>query len=149
MQRHSIMVSDVHDPHTIMPFYSQEHEYSCAAAPIMRGGKVAGALIVSCRATHFFTEEKLILLERYADLIQMAFYDADFFDASRIELAILPDWKTQNTYFSSFRQRVSDEYKQSLPGQSMQELTTIETRVRQALEKELIQLGMLSKNPSS
>ena len=120
MQRHSIMVSDVHDPHIAVPFYSQEHEHSCAAAPIMREGKVAGALIVSCRATHFFTEEKLTLLERYADLIRMAFYDADFFDYSRIELAMLPDWKTQNTYFSSFRQRVNDEYTRSLPEQSMQ-----------------------------
>jgi transcriptional regulator with GAF, ATPase, and Fis domain len=134
-----MMIPDGEDS-SLIPSHTSEVQ-SCAAVPIMREGKVAGALLVSCRAANFFTEEKLTLLERYADLIRLAFSDEAFVDCSMIELALMPEQSTQKTAFSSFRQRVNDEYRRSVQGESLEHLNLIEARVRQAIETELLHLA--------
>ena len=137
MNRHSIMIPDLRDSHLIFPLYCQEHEQSCAAVPIMREGKVAGALVVSCCDNNFFDSERLALLERYSDLIHLAFFDQEFYPSSSIELALMPDLSTQKTHFNAFRSRVNDEYEQAVKRQPELNLASIEARIRQALEIEL------------
>jgi GAF domain-containing protein len=145
MQRHGIMVPDLSKSDIIAPVHWMEYEMSCAAYPILREGCIAGALIVSCCVPDFFTQEKLILIEKYADLIRLAFYDQEFYPASSIDLGLMPSWKVQQQYFCSFRQRVNDEYKRSIrEGQPLQELAQVEERVRETLEGELLQLASLS-----
>lgn len=143
MQRHSMLIPDTRDPGTALPLNSQEHERSCAAVPLMWGGKIAGALLATSNLLHFFTEEKLRLLERYADLVCLAFSHQDFVDISCLDLATLPSWQIQQTYFSTFRQRVSEEYKRSVQHGSLQELAHVEVKVRQKIEEELLQLTPL------
>ncbi|BCL84625.1 hypothetical protein ccbrp13_70900 [Ktedonobacteria bacterium brp13] len=75
-------------------------------------------------------------------------------DLILLSSSLQPSWGLVNLTPAQYTigansQRVNDEYKRSLPGQSMQELTNIETRVRQDLEKELLHLGMLSESPSN
>lgn len=145
MQRHGIMVPDLSNSDIIAPVHWMEYEMSCAAYPILREGCIAGALIVSCCLPDFFTQEKLILIEKYADLIRLAFYDQEFYPASSIDLGLMPPWKVQKQYFCSFRQRVNDEYKRSVrEGQQLQELAQVEARVREALEGDLLQLASVS-----
>jgi hypothetical protein len=140
MHRHGVMVPDEGD--AVAPVHWMEHERSCAAYPILREGHIAGALICSCCIPAFFTPEKLALLEKYADLIRLAFYDQEFYPASAIDLALMPSWQVQKEYFASFRQRVQDEYKRAVrKGQSPEVLSTMEERVRAALERELLQLA--------
>lgn len=137
MNRHSIMIPDLRDSHLIFPLYHQEHECSCAAFPIMRTGAIAGALVVSCCVDNFFDEATLALLERYSDLIHLAFFDQDFYPSSSIELGLMPDLPTQKIHFNTFRSRVNEEYKQAVARQSEPNLTSIEARIRQAIEIEL------------
>ncbi|GHO82340.1 hypothetical protein KSZ_03460 [Dictyobacter formicarum] len=145
MRQQSILVPDTRDPGTALPLYSQEHERSCAAVPLMWGGKLAGALLVTSNLLDFFTEEKLRLLERYADLVCLAFSQQDFVDSSYLDLATLPGWHIQQTYFNTFRQRVSEEYKRSVQHGSHQELANVEVKVRQKIEEELLQLTPLAQ----
>jgi GAF domain len=141
MQRHGVMVPDARDD-SIAPVHWMEHEMSATAYPILREGGIAGALVVSSCVPHFFTEERLTLIENYADLIRLAFYDQEFSPAASIELAPMPSWQIQKRYFSSFRQRVHEEYKQAArSGQSLQELAQVEVQVRAAFEKELLYLA--------
>ena len=145
MRRHGFMLPDLCKNDIVAPMHWMEHEMSCAAYPILGEGCVAGALIVSCCIPDFFTQEKLTLIEKYADLLRLAFSNREFYPASAIDLAIMPSWKVQKHYFCSFRQRVNDEYKRALrEEQSLQELAQVEARVREVLEGELLQLASLS-----
>jgi transcriptional regulator with XRE-family HTH domain len=142
MQRHGVMVSDRSNSGIVMPAHWMEHEMSCAAYPILREGCIAGALIVSSAVPNFFSQEKLLLIERYADLLRLAFYDHEFVPASSIELGLMPPWTIQQRSFASFRQRVQEEYKRSLrEDQPLQELAQVEERVRAMLEQELLVLA--------
>jgi hypothetical protein len=142
MHRHGVMVPDQSTGDLVAPVHWMEHERSCAAYPILREGCLAGALIVSCCVPEFFTPEKLTLIEKYADLIRLAFYDQEFYPASSLDLALMPPWKIQRQHLASFRQRVNDEYKRAVrEGQSPEVLATIEERVRSVLERELLQLA--------
>ena len=148
-QRHGMMIPDIRDSQLTVPLYcqEQEQEQSSAAVPIMREGKVVGALIAIC--THVVTDEKLLLLlERYADLLLLAFFDEEFYPISVIELGLMPDLCTQKAYFASFRQRVSEEYKRSVgEGETLQEVGSIEAKVRQDIETELLRLASLADVP--
>lgn len=143
--RHGAMIPDRHATDVAAPAHWMEHEMSVAAFPIMREGEIAGALIISSCIPNFFTQERLLLLEKYADLIRLAFYDQEFYPASSIELALMPYWHIQKQAFSSFRQRVNEEYKRSVrEGQSRSELALAEARVRAVLEEELLHLAIQS-----
>lgn len=140
MQHHGLMVPDRSG--SSIPVHWVEHENSCAAFPILLGGQVAGALLASCAVSEFFTPDKLTLLEKYADLIRLAFCDQEFVPPSSIELALMPSWERQQPHLASFRQRVQEEYARALrEGESFEGLAQIEARVRQSLEGELLQLA--------
>ncbi len=144
IHRHGMMVPDRNATGMVAPVW-REHENSCAAYPILREGCIAGALIVSCCAPDFFTREKLTLIENYADLIRLAFYDHEFYPASSIDLGLMPPWQIQRQFFCSFRQRVNEAYKHSLREERpLQELAQVEARVRESLEGELLQLASQS-----
>ncbi|HEU5375945.1 MAG TPA: GAF domain-containing protein [Ktedonobacteraceae bacterium] len=145
MRRHGIMVPDTCEKALLAPIHSMEHELSCAAFPIMREGCIAGALIVSSAASHFFSQEKLTLIEKYADLIRLAFYDHAFYPSAVIDLALMPPWYVQKQYFSTFRQEVNEEYKRRIRELSQEELTQVEERVRVQFEGEL--LGIAARLP--
>jgi len=138
--RHGQMVPDLLDSAALIPIHAHEHERSAAAYPIMREGSIAGALIVSCANVDSFTPLLLSLIEAYADLVCLAFYDRDFFDGSLIDLALLPRWTAQQSYFEAFRERVEDAYRKSL-ADGRQEIAQVEQAVRIALEGELLDLA--------
>jgi hypothetical protein len=145
MQRHGMMVPDRNSSESVAPVQWMEHEMSCAAFPIMREGGIAGALITSSCVPGFFSQEKLTLIEKYADLIRLVFYDHEFYPAASIDLGLMPSWTIQQQHLCSFRQRVNDEYKRALrEEQSLQDLTQVEARVRAAFEEEFLQLASQS-----
>lgn len=142
MKRHGIMVPDLRDASVVVPLYPMEEERSAAASPILREGGLAGALIVSCHQTAFLTQERLTLIEHYADLLTLAFYDQEFYPFSRLDLALMPSWSLQQPFFASLRQRVTAEYHRSMREDgSFQALAQAEDRVRQTLEGEMLQLA--------
>lgn len=138
--RHGEMVPDLLDSATLIPIHAHEHERSAAAYPIMREGSIAGALIVSSAHVGYYTPQLLSLIEAYADLVCLAFYDRDFFDVSLIDLALLPRWTVQQGYFETFRGRVEEAYRRSL-ADGRQEIAQVEQLVRIVLEGELLDLA--------
>jgi hypothetical protein len=142
MQRHGMMVPDRNSSESVAPVQWIRYEMSCAAFPIMREGSIAGALIVSSCAPGFFSQEKLTLIEKYADLIRLAFYDHEFYPAASIDLGLMPSWIVQQQHLCSFRRRVNEEYKRALrEEQSLQDLAQVEEHVRAAFEEEFLQLA--------
>ena len=145
-KRHGVMVPDRSEQD--LPVHWMEGELSCAAYPIIREGAIAGALVVASATTHFFTLERLTLLEKYADLMRLAFYDHEFFSSSMIDLGVFPSWEVQKQSFQSFRQRVNEEYKRAMrDGHPLQELAQSEMRVREHLEEELLYQASISDEP--
>jgi hypothetical protein len=145
MQRHGVMIPNLRETTIITPPHSLQDAQAAAAYPLMRQGHIAGVLIASACQTNFFSSERLTLIEKYADLMRLAFYDEEFFPSSLIDLALMPPWEVQNTYFSAFRSRVNAEYKRSVrEGLSLAELTQVEPRVRELLEGELLHLASSS-----
>lgn len=141
MRRHGIMIPDSREKELVAPIHHEEDKLSCVTFPIMREGCSAGALIVSSAASNFFTQEKLTLIEKYADLIRLAFYDQEFYPFAIIDLALMPPLSVQKQHFSTFRQRVNDEYKRLVRELSLEELTQVEERVRVQLEGELLSVA--------
>jgi transcriptional regulator with XRE-family HTH domain len=142
--RHGEMVPRLLDATALLPVHPTEHERSSAAYPIMREGSIAGALIVSSAQANYFTPPRLTLIEAYADLVCLAFYDRDFYPIALIDLALMPRWKEQGPYFTTFRHRVEDAYRQSLQ-ESGPELAQIEQAMLEKLEEELIRLATSSE----
>ena len=135
MQRHSLLVPDRHDETNMLPVQWGEHEQSCAAVPMVREGAIAGVLLVSCAVANFFTPEKLTLLEKYAMLLCLAFYDQEFYPVHLLDLAVLPAREQQKPLLSTFRQRVQHAVQED---HAMHALTQVEAQVRVELEGELL-----------
>lgn len=137
--RHGEMVPDLQNERALVPFHPMEHERSAAAYPIIRENCIAGALIVSSTQVGHFIPDFLALIEAYADLVSLAFYDRDFYPASLIDLCLMPRWTTQQAYMVSFRSRVEETYRTALLSEK-QDLAQVEQAVRTMLEGELIQI---------
>jgi hypothetical protein len=149
MKRHGVMVPDLLDSSGAPTSEPMDHEQSAAAYPLLREGAIAGALLVSCRQAQFFTPERLKLIERYADLLRLAFYDHEFYPSAQIDLGWMPAWPVQQPSFRTFRQRVQEEYQRALREGALSEVSLVEERVRAMLEEELLKVSSSQDEPLS
>lgn len=128
--------SDDANLHSVIWF---EFEKSAAAAPIMRGGEegIAGCLLASSTQRDYFNEERLSLLERYADLLSLAFKSREYIPLSQVALQIMPSYEQQLPVLEHFSALVV-----SLMAQSEQstDLITVRRLAWQQIEDELIAL---------
>jgi GAF domain-containing protein len=94
---------------TFLPVRQEEHEESAAAYPLLQGERVGGCFLVSAAQPHFFTPQRLQLIEDYRDLVNLALRDRDFFALEAIQLRTMPETPVQRTHFNpaSFRSRVN------------------------------------------
>ncbi len=137
---HRVATPGVWGQGNLLPFKEASYEVSLAAFPIMLEGNIAGCLVIASTQAGYFTVERLQLLDDYADLIRLAFCDADYYPQSSIELGIMPSWEVQQQYFASFRERITGLLREaSLSGKLLDALTA-EQIVRQQLEEELLKL---------
>ena len=127
---------------SLLPAHQVEGELSAAVYPILYTGRPAGALIVSSAQTnHFLSQSRLTLIQRYADLIALAFEPEEFYEQDDIQLHIMPSHEVQKEYFANFRQRVANMMRQAVStGQPINNIEA-EMLVWQQLEEELIQIA--------
>lgn len=124
-----------------LPVWPLTDEESAAAYPLMRHGRVAGALSVTSRIPSFFTSARRELLVQYTQLLSLAFDAPDFFSRQTIHLAIFarPHSAWQRPYLERFRERVAAQITQDAiqqrPARSMRE---VEIAVLQETEKALL-----------
>lgn len=116
-----------------------EFEKSAAAAPIMRGGVegIAGCLLVASTQIDYFNEARLSLLERYANLVSLAFKSREFIPLSQIVLQTMPSYERQLPILEQFSGLVKDLMAQSQPSISLMEAHQL---AWQQIEDELIAL---------
>lgn len=132
--------SDDHED--LFPTLWFDFEKSAAAAPIMRGGSegIAGCLLVSSTQPYYFTKERLALVERYANLLSLAFELHEFFPLSQVKLQILPPYTQQQPVLEQFRLRLVDVMAQYTSENRSIRLSDVQQLVWQQIEDELIAL---------
>ncbi len=116
--------------------YRGEWEESAAAAPIMRKGEIAGCLLLSSTQPDYFHPAHLVLVEQYAELLELAFEPEDYYKPDRINLWPLPEAPVQYTALAKFRERVVRLMTQTARQPRPLTLTEAERTVWQQLEAE-------------
>jgi hypothetical protein len=78
-----------------------EHEASACATPVMRGGSIAGVLIVSSTQSGFFRDPMAVkAVEEFARLLATALPDAAFYPYQTLSLRPMPGLSWQRAYIA-------------------------------------------------
>jgi transcriptional regulator with XRE-family HTH domain len=126
----------------VSPFagYRGEWEESAVAAPIMRKGAIAGCFLLSSTQPDYFHPAHLVLVEQYAELLELVFEQDDYYDLSRITLWPVPEAPVQHVALIGFRERVVKVMTQAVQQQHFLTFTKAERIVWQQLEAEFFSL---------
>ena len=114
----------------------EEHEQSALAYPLLCQSKIAGSLLIVSTQPDIFSETHHKLIERYANLMALAFEPDAFFDLKNVALRIMPPYSRQEPLFRQFRQRALQAAQRHCLT-----LSEAQGRVWQEIEAELIQLA--------
>ncbi|QBD79819.1 GAF domain-containing protein [Ktedonosporobacter rubrisoli] len=99
---------DITDKENRLQVEVDEHEESACAVPVVRGGRVAGVLIISCAHSGFFKDAMACrAVEEYALLLATALRDIDFQPYERLNLRPMLPLKWQ-------RERIRQTYNQNI-----------------------------------
>ncbi|GCE49057.1 hypothetical protein EI42_01576 [Thermosporothrix hazakensis] len=113
-----------------------EGEESAIAYPIMQSARVAGCLLCSSSQPDFFQAGfRQGIVQRYAELLSIAFAEDEFYELDAIELGRMPLPQIQQDYLVDFRARVTKamvKYKVNV--------TEAEQIVWRELEAELLEM---------
>jgi len=123
----------------LFPAQWVDGEESAIAYPIKRGGKFAGALVVSCTLPNYFTEPRLNLIQGYAKLIALAFEPEDFYDFEQIELRRMPAYREQEERQKGLQQRVFAYMQLATRSGQQIDLLQAQRHVLQVMEEEFLQ----------
>ncbi len=136
--------SRLKDDAGVAPGYRGQWEESAVAAPILHLGKIAGSLLVSSSQPNYFTREKCILIEQYAELLFLVFDPEDFYELAQIELKVMPSPEIQYPYISGFQERLMQMMMQVQRKRQPMSLAQAEQVVWQQIEHDLLQQSSLS-----
>ncbi len=141
-QARPLAIQSPDESEILFPALWFDFEKSAAAAPIMRGGSdgIAGCLLVSSTQLHYFNEDRLALIERYANLLSLAFEPHEFVPLHQIQLHLLPSYKQQQPVLEQFRSRVVDLMAQLRSENRSIHLSEVQQLVWQQIEDELVAL---------
>lgn len=138
--RHVVKDDDVTQPKPT-PVIRDEYEISAAAHPIRFSGRIAGCLLASSTQPNYFSQQRLSLLATFSDLLALAFERKEFYEASQIELRMMPTPAQQAPYLARFRECVTKKFQEaSLKGQSINH-SEAEQQVWRDIEAALIELS--------
>lgn len=126
----------------LYPAHRVDWEESAAAIPLMRGGNVAGSLLVSCAQPNYLLSARRKLIQSYAQLISLIFEPEEFYAMPDIDLHIIPNYRTQERYLTGFRQRISTLMREAARNKRPLTIIEAEKLAWQHLEVELILLPM-------
>ncbi len=90
------------------PMDKDSYENSIVASPLIRMDRVAGCVTITSTQSHYFTQAHLNLIQRYTQLLLLAFDEASFYPLRDLELGIMPPAEVQRPVLQSFRQHVTD-----------------------------------------
>lgn len=136
--RPTIFQDSEHEP-LITPAGRTNYEQSTAAHPILFAGRIAGALLVSSTQKNYFVSQvSTDLIQRYADLIALAFDPQEFYSLEQIALSIMPPPEEQRATLANFRQLVSQAIRDAAQKNQLVSSTEADLLVWQKLENEFL-----------
>lgn len=109
---------------------------SAVAAPLLRGGRIGGCLLVERRQEPSFSPPVCTLIQQYAHLLTPALEVQDFFERNQIGLVLMPSQESQAPLLASWQQR-----KMRLMREQGLESSEAEQRVLQETVEELAALA--------
>ncbi len=124
-----------------LPNQLPEHALSAVAVPILYAGRSAGCLLVASTQPDYFASPAFLdLIQEYATLLTLAFRPEDFYELECITLQIMPSFHLQQSYLSTFRQRIMTLLKKAARDQRSMSYNEAEQYVWWQIEEELLQL---------
>jgi transcriptional regulator with XRE-family HTH domain len=115
-------------------------EESAVACPIMREGRFAGCLIASSTQAGYFVSFRQTLVERYAQLLLLAFEPEHFYNHEDIQLLPMPDVEVQLASTANFKQRLSTTILEASRAGRTASIEQVERSIWQQLEEELLSM---------
>jgi|SRR5579883_2896478 transcriptional regulator with XRE-family HTH domain len=121
---------------------ADEFEHSACAAPLLRGSRIAGVLIVSSTRSNFFLDPIAYqAVSDYAQLLATALRDQDFYPVSQLNLRPMANLTIQRDYIArTYVNRILTHVRKQ--GISRREA---EQQVQDEMEREFEEWGRLSK----
>ena len=136
---------NVDDLNNLIPAHRVEHEKSAAVHPILNAGRIAGCLLVSStQVNYFLSHGRTTLIEKYANLLALAFEPGEFYEPEVIELRYMPEQAIQKRFFTDFRQRVAKTMIEATRNKQPVNNILAEEIVWQMLEQELFEYQHVS-----
>jgi|SRR5947209_4484723 len=134
------VIANLNEQHEL-PNHLPEHALSAAAAPILYASRSAGCLLVTSAQPGYFSSPALLeLIQEYASLLTLAFRPEDFYDRERIALQVMPSFEVQQSYLSTFRQRIVTLLRKAAGDRQPMSYNEAEQQVWWQIEEELLQL---------
>ncbi|HLI05050.1 MAG TPA: hypothetical protein VKV40_00610 [Ktedonobacteraceae bacterium] len=146
-QCHPIVLQDRRKDEGLHAAHWVEWEESAAAIPLLRAGKIAGSLLVSCTQPDYFLPHRYKLIQNYAQLISLIFESQEFYAPQEIDLHVMPNYRVQERHLTGFRQRVSTLMIESARNRRPLSIIDAERLAWQQLEDELIFLPIPEQTP--
>ncbi len=112
--RHPIIIQNPEEKRRLFPYHCFELEGSSVAYPILLADQAVGSLYVTSTQPNHFTQLHLDLLQKYVELLVLAFSTQDFYALNDIELDILPPKQQQAAVINTFQQRVTGHILQAM-----------------------------------
>lgn len=121
-----------------LPVRWEEWEESAAAGPIWFEGRIAGCLIASSTQPGYFLPFRQRLVERYAQLLALAFEPDDFFEQNALQLLPMPARDAQRIITRDFQQRLSQLILKASREQKAVDIEQAELLIWQQYEEKLL-----------
>lgn len=125
----------------LFPMHDSPFDTSSLAYPLLQADRIAGCLAVASIQPHYFTQERLELLQEYAHLLALAFEPDEFYDLQDIELGIMPVPEQQQTHLMTFQKRVTQHLIQASQRNHVLSRPQAELLVWQELEEEFLHMA--------
>jgi transcriptional regulator with XRE-family HTH domain len=125
----------------LFPMHDSPFDTSSLAYPLLQADRIAGCLAVASRQPHYFTHERLELLQEYAHLLVLAFEPGEFYDLQDIELGIMPSPQRQQIHLMGFQKRVTQHLIQASQRNQILSRPQAELLVWQELEEEFLHMA--------
>jgi hypothetical protein len=142
------IIQNLDAEHNLMPAMRVDLEKSVAIYPILYAGCIAGVFLVSStQYNHFLSQARTSLVQKYADLLALAFEPEDFYTPDEIALHVMPDQHDQKQYFAKFRRMVADTMIDAASKNRPANNIEADKMVWEKLEEELLQFAAQQNRP--
>lgn len=111
---------------------------SSIAAPIVLANQIVGGLYVASTQIDYFTHVNIALIQKYVELMCLAFEKDEYFLLSDISLGVMPRREQQLPYLITFQQRVTQQIVQAARKSDSMTRIQAEKIAWQQLEEELL-----------